>query len=66
MLKDDVDSQIECRDSPELNLRGHIQHMKEHVLNGKEEYEEELEHYLEIETLCFGSDRHHDDIEANR
>merc|ERR1712088_297000 len=53
LLSNDKSAQQECKNSPELNLIGLIQSRKEQ-LKGKEEFQEELEYYLEIEKLCYG------------
>jgi len=64
LLSNDKSAQKECKNSPELNLVGLIQSRKEH-LEGKEEFQEELEYYLEIEKLCYG-DNDSTESEANR
>jgi len=65
LLKNDSNAQQECRDSRELNLRGLIDSRKED-LKDKEEFQEELDYYLEIEKLCYGRDQYAVDSEANR
>ena len=65
LLRNDIHAQIECRESPELNLRELIDSRKKD-LQGKEEFQEELDYYLEIENLCFGTNTDPSDIEANR
>ena len=65
LLTNDINAQIECRESPELNLRGLIDSRKKD-LQGKEEFQEELDYYIEIENLCFGTNPDPSDIEANR
>merc|ERR1712241_800557 len=50
LLSNNKSVQSECRNSPELNLIGLIESRKE-LLKGKEEFQEELEYYLEIEKL---------------
>lgn len=65
LLKNDKNAQRECRDSSELNLDGLIDTRKKDLL-GKEEFQEELEHYLEIESLCYGPDKSQSDSEVNR
>merc|ERR1712020_571511 len=54
LLSSDKSAQIECKNPPELNLIGLIQSRKEE-LKGKEEFQEELEYYLEIEKLCYSN-----------
>jgi len=63
LLSSDKSAQIECKNSPELNLIGLIQSRKEE-LKGKEEFQEELEYYLEIEKLCYNNQS--PESEANR
>merc|ERR1712038_1475743 len=63
LLSSDKSAQIECKNSPELNLIGLIQTRKEE-LKEKEEFQEELEYYLEIEKLCYNN--HSSESEANR
>lgn len=65
LLKNDGSAQRECRDSPELNLRCLIDSRKKDLI-GKEEFQEELDYYLEIENLCYGPDKYPNDFEANR
>jgi len=65
LLRNDINAQIECRESPELNLRELIDSRKKD-LQGKEEFQEELDYYIEIENLCFGTITNPSDIEANR
>ena len=48
-----------------MNLRGLIDSRKKD-LQGKEEFQEELDYYKEIENLCFGANTDPSDIEANR
>merc|ERR1712227_995223 len=57
LLSSDKSAQIECKNSPELNLAGLIQ-------SRKEEFQEELEYYLEIEKLCYNNQS--SESEANR
>merc|ERR1719411_1494365 len=65
LLSNNKSAQRECRNSPELNLVGLIESRKEQ-LKGKEEFQEELEYYLEIEKLCFKGDNCSTESEANR
>ena len=60
-----MNAQGDCRDSPELNLRSLIDCRKKD-LKGQEEFQEELDYYLEIEKLCYNPDKHFSHIEANR
>lgn len=64
-LRDDESAQGECRDSSELNLNGLID-IRKKDLKGKEEFQEELDYYLEIESLCYGPDKSQSDSEVNR
>ena len=65
LLSNNKSAQSECRNSPELNLIGLIESRKE-LLKGKEEFQEELEYYLEIEKLCYKGDNGSTELEANR
>ena len=65
LLSNDKSAQRECKNSPELNLVGLIQSRKEQ-LKGKDEFQEELEYYLEIERLCYEGDDNATESEANR
>jgi len=65
LITNDSNAQRECRDSPELNLRRLI-HSRKNDLKGKEECQEELDYYIEIEKLCYGSDKYDNAAEANR
>ena len=65
LLSNNKSAQSECRNSPELNLIGLIESRKE-LLKGKEEFQEELEYYLEIEKLCYKGDNCSSELEANR
>jgi len=65
LLKNDRSAQLECRNSPELNLRALIDSRKVD-LKDKEEFQEELDYYLEIEKLCYNNDKYPSEAEANR
>ena len=66
LLRNDKSAQRECRESRELNLEGLLDARKKD-LKDKEEFQEELDYYIEIENLCYGHDKSSiSDTEVNR
>ena len=65
LLRNDKSAQRECRESRELNLEGLLDARKKD-LKDKEEFQEELDYYIEIENLCYGHKSSISDAEVNR